>query len=104
MPETTYIRAITGALAEAMRADERVFVLGEDVAEGGPYTATDGLAERSCGRRKLSRSQSENQNAHNGSHCESKIKMRSHHACACFNNQAIGGCENDHVRKRNQER
>src|SRR5206468_4039714 len=45
MPETTYIRAITGALAEAMRADERVFVLGEDVAEGGPYSATDGLAE-----------------------------------------------------------
>ena len=29
----------------AMRADERVFVLGEDVAEGGPYTATAGLAE-----------------------------------------------------------
>ena len=28
-----------------MRADERVFVLGEDVAEGGPYTATAGLAE-----------------------------------------------------------
>ena len=32
-------------LAAAMRADERVFVLGEDVAEGGPYTATAGLAE-----------------------------------------------------------
>ncbi len=31
--------------AAAMRADERVFVLGEDVAEGGPYTATAGLAE-----------------------------------------------------------
>ena len=30
---------------QAMRADERVFVLGEDVAEGGPYTATAGLAE-----------------------------------------------------------
>jgi pyruvate/2-oxoglutarate/acetoin dehydrogenase E1 component len=45
MAETTYIKAITGALAEAMRADERVFVLGEDVAEGGPYTATAGLAE-----------------------------------------------------------
>jgi pyruvate/2-oxoglutarate/acetoin dehydrogenase E1 component len=45
MPETTYIKAITTALAEAMRADERVFVLGEDVAEGGPYTATAGLAE-----------------------------------------------------------
>jgi pyruvate dehydrogenase E1 component beta subunit len=45
MAETTYIRAITATLAEAMRADERVFVLGEDVAEGGPYTATAGLAE-----------------------------------------------------------
>ncbi|HEY7207429.1 MAG TPA: alpha-ketoacid dehydrogenase subunit beta [Gaiellaceae bacterium] len=45
MPETTYVRAITTALATAMRDDERVFVLGEDVAEGGPYTATAGLAE-----------------------------------------------------------
>ena len=45
MPETTYIKAITATLAAAMRADERVFVLGEDVAEGGPYTATAGLAE-----------------------------------------------------------
>jgi pyruvate dehydrogenase E1 component beta subunit len=45
MPETTTIAAINRALAEAMRADERVLVLGEDVAEGGPYTATAGLAE-----------------------------------------------------------
>jgi pyruvate dehydrogenase E1 component beta subunit len=45
MAETTTIKAINGALAAAMRADERVFVLGEDVAEGGPYTATAGLAE-----------------------------------------------------------
>ena len=45
MPETTYIKSITSTLAAAMRADERVFVLGEDVAEGGPYTATAGLAE-----------------------------------------------------------
>ena len=45
MAETTYIKAITTALAAAMRGDERVFVLGEDVAEGGPYTATAGLAE-----------------------------------------------------------
>src|SRR3954454_2962910 len=43
--EQTYVRAITAALAAAMRADDRVFVLGEDVAEGGPYTATAGLAE-----------------------------------------------------------
>src|SRR5580765_1701619 len=45
MAETTYVKAITTALATAMRADARVFVLGEDVAEGGPYTATAGLAE-----------------------------------------------------------
>jgi pyruvate/2-oxoglutarate/acetoin dehydrogenase E1 component len=45
MTETTYIGAITTALAEAMRADPRVLVLGEDVAEGGPWGATAGLAE-----------------------------------------------------------
>jgi len=41
---TTYVKAINGALFEAMRADPNVIVLGEDVAEGGPYTATAGLA------------------------------------------------------------
>jgi len=45
MPETTYLGAITDTLATAMRADERVLVLGEDVAEGGPWGATKGLAE-----------------------------------------------------------
>ena len=45
MSQTTYAKAITGALADAMRADERVFILGEDVAEGGPYTITAGLAD-----------------------------------------------------------
>ena len=44
-PATTFVKAINAALARAMRADERVIVLGEDVAEGGPYTATAGLAE-----------------------------------------------------------
>jgi pyruvate dehydrogenase E1 component beta subunit len=43
--ETTYLQAITGTLAEAMRADSRVLILGEDVAEGGPWGATAGLAE-----------------------------------------------------------
>jgi len=43
--ETTYVKALTAAMARAMREDERVFVLGEDVAEGGPYTTTAGLAE-----------------------------------------------------------
>ena len=42
---TTYLEAITATLAEAMRADARVLVLGEDVAEGGPWGATAGLAE-----------------------------------------------------------
>jgi acetoin:2,6-dichlorophenolindophenol oxidoreductase subunit beta len=43
--ETTYLGAITATLAEAMRADPRVLVLGEDVAEGGPWGATAGLAD-----------------------------------------------------------
>jgi pyruvate/2-oxoglutarate/acetoin dehydrogenase E1 component len=45
MADTTYVKAINQAMAKAMRSDERVFVLGEDVAEGGPYTTTAGLAE-----------------------------------------------------------
>jgi acetoin:2,6-dichlorophenolindophenol oxidoreductase subunit beta len=43
--ETTYLKAIKTTLAEAMRTDERVLVLGEDVAEGGPWGATAGLVE-----------------------------------------------------------
>jgi acetoin:2,6-dichlorophenolindophenol oxidoreductase subunit beta len=45
MTETTFVEAINRTLARAMREDERVIVLGEDVAEGGPYLATAGLAE-----------------------------------------------------------
>ncbi len=43
--EITFIEAIRQTLADAMRADERVIVLGEDVAEGGPYLATAGLVD-----------------------------------------------------------
>ena len=43
--ELTFVQAIATTLARAMRADDRVIVLGEDVAEGGPYLATAGLAE-----------------------------------------------------------
>jgi acetoin:2,6-dichlorophenolindophenol oxidoreductase subunit beta len=43
--EATYLGAITTTLAEAMRTDARVLVLGEDVAEGGPWGATAGLVE-----------------------------------------------------------
>jgi pyruvate dehydrogenase E1 component beta subunit len=47
MPETRYIRAVNQALIDAMEADERVFVIGEDVgAAGGSFTATRGLLER----------------------------------------------------------
>ena len=43
--ETTFVKSVNETLAEAMRDDPRVIVLGEDVAEGGPYLATEGLAE-----------------------------------------------------------
>jgi acetoin:2,6-dichlorophenolindophenol oxidoreductase subunit beta len=53
LTQTTYIKAINAALFEAMRADPRVLVIGEDVAEGGPYTATAGLAEEFGAERVL---------------------------------------------------
>lgn len=44
MPELRYVKAITEALAEEMARDERVIVLGEDVAgPGGTFGATKGL-------------------------------------------------------------
>src|SRR5438874_1502210 len=44
--DLTYIEAIREALAEEMRRDGKVFVLGEDVgAYGGAFGATQGLHE-----------------------------------------------------------
>jgi pyruvate dehydrogenase E1 component beta subunit len=43
--ELTYIGAITRTLAHSMRDDSRVVVIGEDVAEGGPWGATAGLVD-----------------------------------------------------------
>ncbi len=43
--ETTFVDSVASTLAHAMRADERVIVIGEDVAEGGPFLATKGLSE-----------------------------------------------------------
>ncbi|NKQ55008.1 alpha-ketoacid dehydrogenase subunit beta [Amycolatopsis sp. K13G38] len=44
MTETKYWRAINTALAEEMRRDERVVLIGQDVASpGGPFGATKGL-------------------------------------------------------------
>jgi pyruvate/2-oxoglutarate/acetoin dehydrogenase E1 component/TPP-dependent pyruvate/acetoin dehydrogenase alpha subunit len=42
--EVTYVQAIRETLGQAMRDDPSVIVVGEDVAEGGPYTSTAGLA------------------------------------------------------------
>ena len=44
MPTVTYRDALKGALREEMQRDERVFLIGEDIAEyGGAYKVTDGL-------------------------------------------------------------
>jgi 2-oxoisovalerate dehydrogenase E1 component beta subunit len=44
--EITYLEAIRYALAEAMREDRRVFLLGEDIGHfGGPFGVTKGLFE-----------------------------------------------------------
>jgi pyruvate/2-oxoglutarate/acetoin dehydrogenase E1 component len=40
------LQAVNAALREEMAADPSVYVLGEDVALGGPYGATKGLAEQ----------------------------------------------------------
>jgi len=43
MPAITVIEAVRSALDEALDADDRVFVLGEDVEAGGVFRATEGL-------------------------------------------------------------
>lgn len=45
MPEQTFLEAIRSALAEEMRRDLSVYLFGEDVALGGPFGATKGLAD-----------------------------------------------------------
>jgi pyruvate/2-oxoglutarate/acetoin dehydrogenase E1 component len=46
MAVMTYLQAISDALREEMRADERVFVMGEDVGVfGGAFKVTDGFVE-----------------------------------------------------------
>ena len=46
MPELTYRQAVAAALAQEMARDERVVLLGEDIASGGVFKTTLGLAER----------------------------------------------------------
>jgi pyruvate dehydrogenase E1 component beta subunit len=46
MPEITYREAVRDALARALREDESVFIMGEDIAEmGGSMAVTQGLLD-----------------------------------------------------------
>jgi pyruvate/2-oxoglutarate/acetoin dehydrogenase E1 component len=46
MPEITYREAVRDAIGKAMRKDEDVFIMGEDIAEmGGSMAVTQGLLE-----------------------------------------------------------
>src|ERR1700744_4494131 len=52
MPEVTYREAVRDALAAAMRKDESVFIMGEDIAEmGGSMGVTQGLFDEFGGER-----------------------------------------------------
>ena len=42
----TYGEAVREAIAEEMRRDPRVFILGEDVAEAGAFQGAAGLSQR----------------------------------------------------------
>jgi pyruvate/2-oxoglutarate/acetoin dehydrogenase E1 component len=47
MPVVTYVDALRQALSEEMARDDRVFLIGEDIATyGGAFKVTDGLIDR----------------------------------------------------------
>jgi len=46
LPQITYLESVNRALADAMRADARVFLLGEDIGHfGGAFGVTKGLSD-----------------------------------------------------------
>ena len=46
MPTMTYLQAISDAMRQEMRKDERVFVMGEDIGVfGGAFKVTDGFID-----------------------------------------------------------
>jgi 2-oxoisovalerate dehydrogenase E1 component beta subunit len=54
MPTMTYLQAISDGLREEMRADERVFVMGEDIGVfGGAFKVTDGFIDEFGGDRVM---------------------------------------------------
>ena len=54
MPELTYREAVRDTLIQAMRADDDVFIMGEDIAEmGGSMGVTQEIGRASCRERVL---------------------------------------------------
>src|ERR1700741_4038281 len=52
MPELSYREAVRDALSQAMRNDEVVFIMGEDIAEmGGSMGVTQGMLDEFCPER-----------------------------------------------------
>jgi pyruvate/2-oxoglutarate/acetoin dehydrogenase E1 component len=52
MPNLSYREAVRDALSRAMRGDEDIFIMGEDIAEmGGSMGVTQGLVADSGTRR-----------------------------------------------------
>jgi pyruvate/2-oxoglutarate/acetoin dehydrogenase E1 component len=46
MPTMTYLQAVSAAMRDEMRADERVFLMGEDIGVfGGAFKVTDGFID-----------------------------------------------------------
>ncbi len=54
MPTMTYLQAISDAMREEMRADETVFVMGEDIGVfGGAFKVTDGFIDEFGAKRVM---------------------------------------------------
>ncbi len=54
MPTLTYLQAITAALRDELRADERVLIMGEDIGVfGGAFKVTDGFVDEFGGDRVM---------------------------------------------------
>jgi pyruvate/2-oxoglutarate/acetoin dehydrogenase E1 component len=54
MPVMTYLQAISDAMRQEMRADERVFLMGEDIGTfGGAFKVTDGFIDEFGAKRVM---------------------------------------------------